>query len=191
MLFAKFCDKILSGCCTTRATSHILGRPVLGQTIAGIRACIAINKKDDDRRAILKNAKRALSEVMRSNEETAACRKRKQAVMDELLTPYTKKSAKISWTCTEKTVCKELDAKIASYFYENGLLSLPFNLNTTALSNFALMIEERSSPVKILFKVTKYLTASNFLGNSLTKRMSPLRNLLLLFSLFRKNMEQL
>ena len=30
----KFCDKIFSGCCTTRATDQILGRPVLGQTQA-------------------------------------------------------------------------------------------------------------------------------------------------------------
>ena len=29
---SKFCDKAFSGCCTTRATAHILGRPVLGQT---------------------------------------------------------------------------------------------------------------------------------------------------------------
>ena len=67
----KFCDKSFSGCCTTRAAAHILGRPVLGQTKAGIQACIAINKKDDDRRAILRNAQRALSEVMRGKEEAA------------------------------------------------------------------------------------------------------------------------
>ena len=36
--------------------SHILGRFVLGQAKAGIQACIAINKRDDDRKAILKNA---------------------------------------------------------------------------------------------------------------------------------------
>ena len=41
----KFCDKTFSGCCTTRATAHILGCPVLGQTKAGIQSCIAINKK--------------------------------------------------------------------------------------------------------------------------------------------------
>ena len=83
----KFCDKSFSGCCTTRAAAHILGRPVLGQIKAGIQACIAINKKDDDRRAILRNAQRALSEVMRGKEEAAAGKKRKQAVMDEILTP--------------------------------------------------------------------------------------------------------
>ena len=56
----KFCDKTFSGCCTSRAAAHILGRSVLGQAKAGIQACIAINKKDDDRRAILKNAQQAL-----------------------------------------------------------------------------------------------------------------------------------
>ena len=57
----KFCYKIFSGCCNTRAAAHILGRPVLGQTKAGIQTCMAINKKDDDQRAILKNAKQALA----------------------------------------------------------------------------------------------------------------------------------
>ena len=55
-----------------------MGRPVLGQTKAGIQSCIAINKKDDDRRAILKNAQRAFSEVMREKEEEEASKKRKQ-----------------------------------------------------------------------------------------------------------------
>ena len=50
----KFCDKTFSGCCTTRATAHILGRPVLGQNKARIQSCITINKNNDDWRAILK-----------------------------------------------------------------------------------------------------------------------------------------
>ena len=44
--------------------------------------CIGINKKDDDRRAILKDAKPALSKVMHSEEETSVGRKRRQARMD-------------------------------------------------------------------------------------------------------------
>ena len=40
----KFCDNTFSGCCTPRATAHILWRSVLGQAKAGIQACIAINK---------------------------------------------------------------------------------------------------------------------------------------------------
>ena len=46
-----FCDKSFSGCSTSRAAAHILGRPVLAQEKAGIRPCIAIYKKDDDRRS--------------------------------------------------------------------------------------------------------------------------------------------
>ena len=54
----KFCDKIFSGCCTQQQpTFWGVLYSVLGQTNALIRACIAINKKNDDRRAILKNAK--------------------------------------------------------------------------------------------------------------------------------------
>ena len=79
---------------------------------------------------------------MHSKEETAASRKRKRAVMDEPLTPSTKKIAKTSLTGTQKTGSKELDAKIASYFYENGI---------AASSSFALMIEE-SMKLKIQFQ---------------------------------------
>ena len=103
-------------------------------------------QKDDDRRAILKDAKRALSEVMRSKEETAAGRKRKPSVKDELLTPCTKKSAKTSLTGTQKTGSKELDSKITSYFYENGIA-----FNAAASSSFVLMTEE-SMKLKIQFQ---------------------------------------
>ena len=92
----KFCDKTFSGCCTSRAAAHILGRSVLGQAKAGIQACIAINKKDDDRRAILKNSQQALGEVMRGKEDATAGKKRKQAVMHELLTPCAKTLAESS-----------------------------------------------------------------------------------------------
>ena len=61
-----------------------------------------------------------------------------------------------------------MDAKIASYFYENGIA-----FNTAASSSFALMIEEiqESMNLKIQFQkfarqnplqVTNYLTTSNF-----------------------------
>ena len=105
----KFCDKPFRGCCTTRAaaTVHSLGRPLLGQTKAGIvRACVAINKKNDERRAVSKNAQRAFSDVMRSKEETVAGRKRKQAVMDGLLTPCSKKPAKLTLQGTQKSGSK-------------------------------------------------------------------------------------
>ena len=71
----KFCDKTFSGCCTSRAAAHIFGHSVLGQAKAGIQACITINKKDDDRRFFLKNAQRALGEVMRGQEDANAGKK--------------------------------------------------------------------------------------------------------------------
>jgi hypothetical protein len=37
-----FCDRSFTGISTTRAVSHILGRPVMGQSTAGIKGCIAI-----------------------------------------------------------------------------------------------------------------------------------------------------
>ena len=76
---ANFVTKTFSGCCTTRATAHILGCSL---SEAGIQSCITINKKDDNWRAILKNAQRALSEFMLGKDEAAASKKRKQAVMD-------------------------------------------------------------------------------------------------------------
>ena len=57
--------------------------------------------------------------------------------MDELLTPCTKKSAKTSVTCTQKTGSKELDSKITSYFFGNGIA-----FKAAASSSFALMTEE-------------------------------------------------
>ena len=136
MLFANFVINPLVDAVLTRATAHSLGRALLGHTKAGIRACIAINKKYDERRAVLKNAQRALSKVMRSNEETAASRKPKQAVTELLLTPGTKKSAKLSLKRTQKSGSKESVAKIA-YVYENGIA-----FNTAASSSFALIIDE-------------------------------------------------
>ena len=86
--------------------AHHLGRSVLGQAKAGIPACIAINKKDDDKKTILKNAQQALGEVVRGKEDAAAGKKRKQAVMHEFLPPCAK---------TSENQDQELDANIASY----------------------------------------------------------------------------
>ena len=108
----------------------------MGQTKAGILAYNAINKKYDKRRVVWQNAQRALSEVMRSKEEIAAGRERKQAVIDGLLTSCTKKSDKLSLKGTQKSGSKELDAKMA-YVYENS-----FAFNAAASSSFALMIDE-------------------------------------------------
>ena len=67
-IVCMFCDKNFSGCSTTRASAHILGRPVMGQQKAGIHPCLAIHKNDDDRRAALRSAQKELGEVIRDKE---------------------------------------------------------------------------------------------------------------------------
>ena len=58
---------------------------------------------------------------MLGKEEAAASKKQKQAVLDEILTPSPIKSAESSMKDSQKSGPKEMDAKIASYFYENGI----------------------------------------------------------------------
>ena len=99
---------VIRGHC--RAVAYSLGRSILGQAKSGIKACIAIKIKNDDRRTISKTAHRALGEVMRGEEDAAPGKKRKQAVMHELHTPCAKTSS------SQKPGSKELDAKIVSYF---------------------------------------------------------------------------
>ena len=69
--------------------------------------------------------------------EAAAVKKQKQALMDEILTPCPIKSAESSMKDSQKSGPKILGAKIASYFYENGIA-----FNTAASSSSALMIKE-------------------------------------------------
>ena len=85
-----------SGCSTSRAAAHILGRPVLAQEKAGIRPCIAIYKKDDDRRSALRTAQKTIGEMMRGKEQSMDGKKRKQQVMDELLVSPSKQSVESS-----------------------------------------------------------------------------------------------
>ena len=61
--------KPFSGCSTSRAAAHILARPVMGQDIAGVQPCVAVNKKDD-RRAALRKAQKQLakSSVLKNNQ---------------------------------------------------------------------------------------------------------------------------
>ena len=84
-----FCDRSFTGISTTRAVSHVLGRPVMGQSTAGIKVCITIKKKEEVRRADLKKARAELSGNIREK-EAALNKKRKQVVMDSLLTPRIK-----------------------------------------------------------------------------------------------------
>ena len=84
----------------------ILGRPVLGQTKAGIQSCIAINKKDDEWREILKNAQWALSKVMREKEEAAASKKAKASGYgrDSYIQPHKITSAESSMKDSQKSL---------------------------------------------------------------------------------------
>ena len=84
-----FCDKSFSGCSTSRAAAHILGRPVLAQEKAGIRSCMAIYKKDDDR---VRTAQKTMGEMMLDKEQSMDGKKRKQQVMDKLLVSPSKQS---------------------------------------------------------------------------------------------------
>lgn len=43
-----FCDSSFTGCSTSRAFAHLLGRAVLGQKIANIGSCVLIRKEDDN-----------------------------------------------------------------------------------------------------------------------------------------------
>ena len=87
-----FCDKSFSGCSTCTAAAHVLGRPVLAQEKAGIHPCIAIYKKDDDRRSVLRTAQKTIVKMMRGKEQSMDWKKRKQQVMDKLLVSPSKQS---------------------------------------------------------------------------------------------------
>jgi hypothetical protein len=130
----NFCARNFPACSTTRASAHILGRAVLGQKTAGINPCIPIKNKNDDRSAGFRAAQKDVAEIIRRKELEKTGKKRKQALMEDLLQPATKSvesSPKI------KTGAKELDSKIASFFYENAI---PFNVADSP--SCAAMIEE-------------------------------------------------
>jgi hypothetical protein len=62
-----FCKKSFSGCSTARAAAHILARPAMGQNKAGIQTCVAINKKNVDRRGALMLTQKTVGELWRSH----------------------------------------------------------------------------------------------------------------------------
>jgi hypothetical protein len=53
---------------STRAVAHIFGRPVMGQAAARIKSCIAVEAKEEDRHADLKNARDKLFLSGRKNQ---------------------------------------------------------------------------------------------------------------------------
>jgi hypothetical protein len=159
-----FCDKNFSGCSTSRAAAHLLARPVMGQDKAGVKPCIAINKKDDDRRGALRNAQRAIGKVIRDKEQSVAGKKRKQQVMDDLITSPTKQSVESSLIGSQKSgtnevdamITNEVDAMIASFFYENGI-----SFNVANSSSFGRMIAESMKFAKQNRVLSQVISASS------------------------------
>ena len=75
-----FCDSSFTGCSTSRAFAHPLGRAVLGQKIANIGSCVLIRKK----RMIIYNSKaqKVLNKDMMAEEQQLSSLQRKQIVLD-------------------------------------------------------------------------------------------------------------
>ena len=115
-----FCDKTLTGCSSSRALAHILGRPVLDQSKANVRFCVPIRKEDDDGYEQFKTAQKVLNKQVMTKEAQLSSSKSRQTVLD--LTSLGKRTV----TGEMKTVeSKTLDSAIANVFYENAL---PFNV---------------------------------------------------------------
>jgi hypothetical protein len=111
-----FCDCAFTGCSSTRAIAHILGRPVLKQKKANIKSCVPVRKDDDNRNAQVKAAQKILNKEMLSKEAQLSSSKAKQTVLD-LTSP-----AKRTVTGEMKSVeSKTLDSTIASFLYENAV----------------------------------------------------------------------
>ena len=120
-LQCKFCDRTFTGMSTTQAVTHILGRSVMGQSTPGIKGCIAIKTGEDDRRADLKKAKDELGAVIREKESAMDSKKRKQVVLDALLSPKSKQSSAPE---AKKSNKYHLDRAIARFFFENAIPSM-------------------------------------------------------------------
>ena len=77
-----FCDKTLTGCSSSRALAHILGRPVLEQSKANVRFCVPIRKEDDDRYEQFKTAQKVLNKQVMTKEAQLSSSKSRQTVLD-------------------------------------------------------------------------------------------------------------
>ncbi len=121
-----------------QSRSHVLARPVMSRTKAGIQACVAIEKKDEFRRGALRQSQKTVGKIIRVKEPSMAGRKRKQQVMEDLATSPTKQqSVESSLIGSQKTGSKEVNAMIASFFYENGI-----SFNVSHSSSFGCRIDE-------------------------------------------------
>ena len=110
---------------------RFLGCPELGQRKAGIHACIAIYKRDEDR-FTEKNSQKAIAKVMSYEKNSQSLQKRKQVVLEELLiTPRNPvESALIS---SNKSRFKEMDEKLVTFFYENCVAFTVANLSSSTV----------------------------------------------------------
>ena len=68
-----FCDTSLTGCSSSWAFAHILGRAVLAQKKANIAACVPICKKDDNWYVEFKKTKKGLNKEMMAREQLISC----------------------------------------------------------------------------------------------------------------------
>ena len=127
-----FCDTSFTGCNSSRAYAHIVGRKVLDQTKMGIKACIPIRKKDDDRYPQFLSAKKILIADIMAKEAKLSTSKTKQSVLD--LTTPGKRSATGELKILESKI---LDSNIANFFYENAL-----SFNVADSKSFAIMVEQ-------------------------------------------------
>ena len=66
-----FCDTAFTGCSSSRAFAHIIGRAVLGQERSNIGACVPIRKDDDNRYAQFRNAQKILNKEITGKEQQA------------------------------------------------------------------------------------------------------------------------
>jgi len=112
--------------------AHILGRPVLGQTIANVRFCVLIRKGDDDSYTQFKTAQKVLNKQVMTMEEQLSSSKSRQTVLD--LTSPGQRTVTGEVKIVES---KTLDSVIADVFYENAL---PFNV--ADLPSLARMVEK-------------------------------------------------
>jgi hypothetical protein len=74
------CDSSFTGCSTSRAFAHLLGRAILGQKIANIGSCVPIHKEDDHIQ--FKSAQKVLNKDMMAEERQLSALQRKQSVLD-------------------------------------------------------------------------------------------------------------
>ena len=61
------CDNTFTGCSSSRAVAHFLGRPVLRQNKINIKFCAPIRKDDDNQYAQFRTAQKVLNKEMMSS----------------------------------------------------------------------------------------------------------------------------